>query len=121
MTLITKLPAVALVLTSPPRTWTCLVVSVARLAVSTGLTVTVVGAAVDGVIASDAARLKSSARFATLPWVMTSGAFDGSVRVTVMVVGFGATSGSEVAPSMMLPAAMVTLPLPPSTTMVAAL
>jgi hypothetical protein len=66
-------PAPAFTLTRPPRTRICFVASGTRLPLSTGFTVTVVGLVADGVIALDAARLKSSARFATVPSVITSG------------------------------------------------
>src|SRR5882724_8660129 len=59
-TLMMKLLVLASALTSGPRTRICLVVSGARLAVKTGLTVTVVGAVFDGVMVFDDAKLKSS-------------------------------------------------------------
>ena len=108
-------------LASAPRTSICLVLSGITLAVSVGLTVTVVGAVSEGVIVLEAARLKSSARFAIVPWFTTSGASLGNDRVMVIWVVFGAASGRLVAPSMMLFGEIVTPVVPLSTTRVAPL
>lgn len=83
------LPIVLLTLTSGPRTRICFVASGTKLAARTGLTVTVrlpagvVDVGIAGLTVLDAARLKSSARFATVPGVMTSGLLGGSCSVNV--------------------------------------
>ncbi len=120
------LPEVLLTLTSGPRTRICLLVSGVMLADSMGLTLTVRAPAaveeliVDGASVLEALRLKSSARFATVPWVMTSGCSEASctARVTWLL---GVTSGAIVLPLMMLAAGTVIPPAPLSMTMVAPL
>ena len=69
----------------------------------------------------ESARLKSSAKLATTFGVMIKWLFGSKVSVSVTCVGFGAASGLDVAPLMMLAAPMGTPAVPLSTTIVALL